>query len=283
MWPKMCIKVKANCTLVQALRLCTGRTAHRGSGGIALLFLDHGTRRRWKFSATPRPLFTTGKDPVLIGEESGWAPGPVWTDAENLAPPPTGFDPRTAQPVARCYTDWAIPAHKKCIGVPIKYPFYSCRILMRLDRFSKIPDISNFMKIRQVGAELFHADGRADNSRLPQLSERAYKRFYQYWGLPSLLVFLGDFSLIFQLRSVIHQSYPMLTTPHNAASQAWSGPEGSRELRLPDFMATAQDDGKVVSLPHQLPLPPGNTPGTHFCQRLSRPQGHSAIGRILCQ
>ena len=29
-------------------------------------------------------------------------------------------------------------------------------------------------------------------------------------------------------------------------------------------------------------LPPGNTHGTHFCWRLNRPQGHSAIGR-LCQ
>ena len=28
------------CTLVQAVRLCTGRTAHRGSRGIALLFHD---------------------------------------------------------------------------------------------------------------------------------------------------------------------------------------------------------------------------------------------------
>ena len=27
--------------------------------------------------------------------------------------------------------------------------------------------------------------------------------------------------------------------------QAWSGPEGSRKLRLPDFMTTAQDGGKV--------------------------------------
>jgi len=27
------------------IRLCTGLTAHRGSRGIALLFLDHGTRR----------------------------------------------------------------------------------------------------------------------------------------------------------------------------------------------------------------------------------------------
>jgi hypothetical protein len=32
---------KVKCTLVQALRLCTGRTAHRGSRGIALLFHDH--------------------------------------------------------------------------------------------------------------------------------------------------------------------------------------------------------------------------------------------------
>jgi hypothetical protein len=43
--------------------------------------------------------------------------------------------------------------------------------------------------------------------------------------------------------------------------QAWSGPEGSRKLRFPNFMTTAQDGGKVVSL---LPLPPGNTSGTHF-------------------
>jgi hypothetical protein len=30
--------------------------------------------------------------------------------------------------------------------------------------------------------------------------------------------------------------------------QAWSGPEGSRKLRFPDYMTTAQDGGKVVSL-----------------------------------
>jgi hypothetical protein len=39
------VKVKVKCTLVQALRLCTGRTAHRGSRGTALLFHDHGTRK----------------------------------------------------------------------------------------------------------------------------------------------------------------------------------------------------------------------------------------------
>jgi len=38
--------VNVKCTLVQALRICTGRTAHRRSRGIALLLDDHGTRRR---------------------------------------------------------------------------------------------------------------------------------------------------------------------------------------------------------------------------------------------
>ena len=38
--------------------------------------------------------------------------------------------------------------------------------------------------------------------------------------------------------------------------QSWSGPGGSRKLRFPDFMTTAQDGGKVVSLRHRPPLPP---------------------------
>ena len=47
--------------------------------------------------------------------------------------------------------------------------------------------------------------------------------------------------------------------------QAWSGPEGSGKLRFRDFTKTAQDGGKVVSLTHRPPLPPGNVPGNHFC------------------
>jgi len=47
--------------------------------------------------------------------------------------------------------------------------------------------------------------------------------------------------------------------------QAWIGPEGSRKLRFPDFMTTARDGGKVVSLTYRPPLPPRNTPDTHFC------------------
>ena len=32
--------------------------------------------------------------------------------------------------------------------------------------------------------------------------------------------------------------------------QAWSGPEGTRKLRFPEFMTTAQDGGKRGSLTH---------------------------------
>ena len=42
---------------------------------------------------------------------------------------------------------------------------YSCRILMKLEFFRQIfekAQISSFTNIRQVGAELFHADRRTD-------------------------------------------------------------------------------------------------------------------------
>jgi len=71
---------------MQVQRFCTGRTAHRGSRCIALLFLDHGTRRGCGVNVTTRPHFTPGKDPVPIVKEAGWAPGPVWTSAQILAP-----------------------------------------------------------------------------------------------------------------------------------------------------------------------------------------------------
>ena len=47
--------------------------------------------------------------------------------------------------------------------------------------------------------------------------------------------------------------------------QAWRGPEGSRKLSFLYFVTTAQNDGKVLSLTHRPPLPPGNAPGTHLC------------------
>jgi len=47
------------------------------------------------------------------------------------------------------------------------------------------------------------------------------------------------------------ESTQLLTEMSAVPLQAWSGPEGYRKLRFPDFMTMAQDGGKVVSLTHR--------------------------------
>jgi hypothetical protein len=74
---------------------------------------------------------------------------------------------------------------------------------------------------------------------------------------------------ILQAKVIVIENIPKqaLWSPQTAfavPSQAWSGPEGSRKLRFPDFMTMAQDGCKVVSFTHRPPLPPGNVSGTHF-------------------
>ena len=58
----------------------------------------------------PAALLPGKRDPITIVQAAGWAPGPVWTGAENLAPP-LRLDPRTVHHVLSHYTDWAIAAH----------------------------------------------------------------------------------------------------------------------------------------------------------------------------
>ena len=87
---------KVKCTLVQALRLCTGRTAHRESRGIALPFHDHGTRRGQGISVTPRPLFTPGRTRYSLHRRLGGPQG-RFGQVRKISPPP-GFDPRTTLP-----------------------------------------------------------------------------------------------------------------------------------------------------------------------------------------
>ena len=72
----------------------------------------------------------------------------------------------------------------------------------------------------------------------------------------------GDYS---KKRNTLHNHVIVKGKGKAVPLQAWSGPEGSRKLRFPDYMTTAQDGGKVVSLKRRPPLPPRNAPGTHFC------------------
>ena len=98
-------KVKVKCTLVQALRLCTGRTAHRGSRGIALHFHEHGTRRGEGSASRPGRSLPPKKTRYPLYRRLG---GPQGRSGQvrKISPPP-GFDSRTFQPVASRYTDYA--------------------------------------------------------------------------------------------------------------------------------------------------------------------------------
>ena len=96
-----CIKV----TLVQALRLCTGRTAHRESRGRALPFHDNGTRRGEGPASRSGRFLLPGKNWYPLYRRLG---GPQGRSGQvRKISPPTGIRSRTVQPVANRYADYA--------------------------------------------------------------------------------------------------------------------------------------------------------------------------------
>jgi hypothetical protein len=90
--------------------------------------------------------FSSGKDPVPTVEEAGWAPGPVWTGAENLVPIGIWYPDRPAR--SQLLYQLSYPAHvyvgllnkiktmssycpivHKCIASPtISYDSVNCRL-----------------------------------------------------------------------------------------------------------------------------------------------------------
>jgi hypothetical protein len=62
---------------------------------------------------------------------------------------------------------------------------------------------------------------------------------------------------------------------------ARGGPYICETSRLPHFLDNrVTDGGEVVSLTRGLPIILRKISGTHFCQKLSRPQGYSTSGRV---
>jgi hypothetical protein len=71
--------------------------------GTLYPFFNLGTRQGWVVNTTPQLLYPQKKKT----QDAEWAPGPVLTGAENLAPP--RVSPWTAQPIAKHYTNYTIP------------------------------------------------------------------------------------------------------------------------------------------------------------------------------
>jgi hypothetical protein len=61
------------------------------------------------------------------------------------------------------------------------------------------------------------------------------------------------------------QTKPIKCTVKAIPLEDWTGPEGSKILRLQILRESAHEGGKVVSPMHRPPLSPRNMPGTHYC------------------
>jgi len=97
--PKYKVKIgKVKCNIVQALRLCRGRTTHKGSRGIDLLFLDHGTRRGEWSASRPGHFLPPGKTRYPLYKRLGRTKGRCGQVRKISLPP--GFDRRTVQSLA---------------------------------------------------------------------------------------------------------------------------------------------------------------------------------------
>ena len=113
--------------------------------------------------SAPRPgRFTPSKEPVPTVQEVGWAPGQVWTVEENLVT--TGI--RSPDRPVRSESLYRL-------SYPSPYVMYRCPLLsdfnetwIFFDRVLKNTQTSNFIKIRQVQNEVFHADGQTDMTKL---------------------------------------------------------------------------------------------------------------------
>ena len=97
--------------------------------------------------------------------------------------PHRGFDPQTVQPVASRYADWAIAAPQQLF-----LPHCLNDSWIFVYRSSKNTQMSNFMKIHPLGAELFHAGSGADGKTViiafRNLKIRGLhpSRTWRHWG-----------------------------------------------------------------------------------------------------
>jgi len=85
-------------------------TVHRGSRGIALLFLDHGTRGGEGSAVRPGRSLPPGKTRYALCRRLGGPQGRSGQVRKILLPP--GFDLRAVQPVVSRYTDATRPTNK---------------------------------------------------------------------------------------------------------------------------------------------------------------------------
>ena len=98
-------------------------------------------------SSKPRPHFTPGKDPVPILQETGWAPGPVWTGGKSRP----HWDSIPDRPVrSQSLYRLSYPVHNICYCFRF-FVFKNCVIPKLRDlKLLKSASVSYAMKVTRV-------------------------------------------------------------------------------------------------------------------------------------
>jgi len=96
------VKIKVKSTVEQATK------TQRGVEVYLYFYFNLGARWWWVVNSTPRPLYPRERPLYPLYRRLG---GPQSRSGQvRKISPPSGFDPRTVQPKASRYTDWAIQA-----------------------------------------------------------------------------------------------------------------------------------------------------------------------------
>jgi hypothetical protein len=95
---------KVKCTVLQAPRLCIGRTVNRGVDVQLYPFMTTALEGGECSGSRPDRSFSPGERPVTHCT-GGWVGTRVGLDRCGKSRPPPGFVHRTVQPVASRYTD----------------------------------------------------------------------------------------------------------------------------------------------------------------------------------
>ena len=95
--------------------------------------------------------------------------------------------------------------------------------------------------------------------------------------LPDYTVsYLRSPNMVLYFKSVVSKNVKRYSNPITGLDRPW----GFQEAETSRISKQSAHE-KVVALWTGRLYPPRDIPGTHFCWRLSRPQGHSAAGRIM--